>query len=522
MMARFWTADRGETRLSRWLLLKITLPITVVGVLLISLGAYAAWRVHRLHARGTDILSVNVASIRAAEDFETAVSEIRFRLRQLRASQDSRHFARAAELLPACEAQLEELQRLAATRRESDLADRVARGYRQFAEALAGLDERDDAARALVLTSLIEDVLPNKLLAYTRKYVELNEEQMADSRQRNEITARQLIVGLLLLGSVAGVAGLFGGYGVARGVSRTLVQLSFPIRDVAGKLNEVVGPLTVSADPGFRDLETVLQRISGRVAEVVEQLQQSQREVLQAEQLAAFGQLAAGLAHELRNPLTSMKVIVQSADEPHDLDQRDLEVLQEETARLEQLVQAFLDFARPPELRTTRVELAKVLDQVIALVAPRARRRGVSITREVADEQIAAEVDPLQFRQVILNLLLNAVDAVPNGGAICAQIGQNNGDVVLCVSDNGCGLPEELGPRIFEPFVSTKETGIGLGLSICRRIVEAHGGRLSAANQQGTEGGAVLRVELPSSPRTTPSLDVEPPLPSSRAEAVPA
>lgn len=520
-MTRFWTAERSESRLSRWLLLKITVPITFVGALLIAVGGYAAWRVHRLHARGADILSVNVASIRAAEDFETAVNEIRFRLRQFRASENPRHFARAAELLSGCEARLSELRRLAVTARERDLVERMAGGYRQSAEALTGLESQDAAAHALTLTSLIEEVLPNRLLSYAQKYVELNEEQIAQSRQRNEITARQLIIGLLLLGTVGGAAGLLGGYGVARGVSRTLVQLSFPIRDVAGKLNEVVGPLTVSADPGFRDLEAILQRISARVAEVIEQLQQSQRDALQAEQLAAFGQLAAGLAHELRNPLTSMKVIVQSADEPHDLDQRDLEVLQEETARLEQLVQAFLDFARPPQLQKARVELAGIVDQVIALVEPRARRRGVSILRDLPEEPISAEVDPLQFRQVILNLLLNALDAVTNNGTIRVQIGRDQERVSLVVSDDGCGLPEELGPRIFEPFVSTKETGIGLGLSICRRIVEAHGGRLTAANQQEPPGGAVLRVDLLGPPRAQPAAR-EPVLLSSPREAVPA
>src|SRR5260370_9425923 len=136
---------------------------------------------------------------------------------------------------------------------------------------------------------------------------------------------------------------------MGRGVRGAVVRLSVPVGDAAGKLSQVVGPLVVSAGPGLEELETALHRVAAQVGAVVERLQQSQREALRAEQLAAVGQMAAGVAHELRNPLMSMKILVQSAADrgpAAGLAGRDLTVLEEEITRLEQLTTTLLAVAR--------------------------------------------------------------------------------------------------------------------------------------------------------------------------------
>src|SRR5262249_54467055 len=146
-------------------------------------------------------------------------------------------------------------------------------------------------------------------------YLDFNEEEIARSNEDNERTADQMVRGLLLLGICWPVAGLLAGYGIARIVSRSILRLSVPVRDAAGKLNEIAGRITLSARWSLEDLEAVLHTIAEQIGAVIGRLQQSQREVLRAEQLAALGQLAAGVAHELRNPLTSMKLLVQAAAE---------------------------------------------------------------------------------------------------------------------------------------------------------------------------------------------------------------
>jgi two-component system sensor histidine kinase HydH len=296
------------------------------------------------------------------------------------------------------------------------------------------------------------------------------------------------------------VSGLLAGYGISRAVSRSIVRLSVPIRDAAGKLNEIVGPITLAARWGLEELEGVLQVIAERIGAVIARLQQSEREAREAEHLAAVGQMAAGIAHELRNPLMPMKILVQAAAEREPspgLDGRDLAVLEHEIGRLEHSIQTFLDFARPPRLEKRTFDIALVLPRVVDLLAARAAQQGVRIECRVPGRPVEVLADANQIRQVVLNLLLNALDATPHGGSVRLELQEEEGRrwLKLRVSDTGCGLPAGLGPRIFEPFVSTKETGLGLGLSICKRIVEAHEGEIRAADRPG--GGAVFTVRLP-------------------------
>ncbi len=482
---------------------------------MLGAGLYGARRVFRLQQRGDTILSENVASIRAAEELETIVREVRYRLKRYLETRDPRQLNRMGEQLPAGERSLRELHDLAKSTREEDLAARMDRGYRQLKEEFEelapeqGRPEFGDAD-LVVLDTLADEVIPNKVLVSLQKYVEHNEGELARSRERNQANARSLMLGLLLLGGGGGVAGLLAGILISRRISHTIVQLSLPLQDTAGKLNEVVGPVTVSGQLGFADLQSVLQTVSERVATVVERFHDREREVLRSEQLAAVGQLAAGMAHELRNPLTAVKAVLQLAENPDDLSPRDLQVINEEVNRLEQSVQRFLDFARPPNPEKRRVELGALIHECTELLSRRVELKGVRLEFERQEGNVFVIADASQLRQVFLNLILNGCDAASRGGLVrvsldeCSQIANqerdgsrtNGSGVNVVVSDTGPGLPPELGSRIFDPFVSTKETGLGLGLSICRRIVEAHGGTIEAVDASG--GGTQFWVWIPS------------------------
>jgi signal transduction histidine kinase len=260
-------------------------------------------------------------------------------------------------------------------------------------------------------------------------------------------------------------------------------------------------------------------RMADDVGTVVDRLQQSQLEVLRAEQIAALGHLAAGLAHELRNPLTAMKILVQKAAKgrpANGLTDRDLAVLEAETTRLERSLQTFLDFARPPTLEKWLGDAREAIQQTLELVRARAEGQCVQICCDLADRPLMIEADHEQLRQLFLNLLCNALDTLPQGGSIritavesepvagqsaepasrqCANPSMSW--ITIKIADNGPGVPKDLGDRIFEPYVSTKDTGTGLGLAICRRIVHSHGGDIVASNT--AESGAVFTVRLPTS-----------------------
>jgi signal transduction histidine kinase len=186
-------------------------------------------------------------------------------------------------------------------------------------------------------------------------------------------------------------------------------------------------------------------------------------------------------------------------------------VVEEELARLEESVQRFLDFARPPTPEKQLFDVRVVVQRILDLLCARAARQHVFIQSDLPDAPVDIQADRDQVRQVLLNTLLNSLDAMGEGGQIRIELaaeeapqerreGQEGTDrrrwVAIKVTDNGPGIPEELGERIFDPFVSTKETGLGLGLAICRRIVEAHGGDMTAANTDS--GGAELLIRLPS------------------------
>jgi signal transduction histidine kinase len=234
-----------------------------------------------------------------------------------------------------------------------------------------------------------------------------------------------------------------------------------------------------------------LERLVRAVQHLVDERSQREREVMRADQLAMVGQLAAGVAHELRNPLTSIKMLVQSGQKEGApaLAPDDLAIIEHEIRRLERSLQRFLDFARPPRPERRPSDLARVVERALALVEGRARKQRVQLNFSPPSNPVIAEVDEDQIQQLLLNLMLNSLDVMPDGGALSIELNSlpaAKGE--LRVRDTGPGIPAALLPRLFDPFMSTKETGIGLGLAVSHRIAERHGATLSAHNEPA--GGA--------------------------------
>jgi signal transduction histidine kinase len=489
----------------------MTAPLLMLSALLLAVGVSTAWYLQGLLSTESEILASNVGSMRAAEELNIGLHKVRDQLDRFILTGDQKHLEALAALRQDTDHWLAEADRLGTTAPEQVFMDRVKQGYAGFFADLDYILQQPPGNGLLqkALRKLIDDVLTDQILLPAHEYLKVNEGQAAQATAENQQTAHWMVLGLLVLGICGPAAGLLAGFGIARHLSRSIVRLSLPIRDAAGKLNEVVGPVTLASGWSLEELEGVLYLLAGQIGSVIERLQQSQREALRAEQLATLGQLAAGMAHELRNPLMSMKILVQSAadqGEPAGLGSRDLGVLEEEIIRLERLTCTFLDFAKPPKLEKRRFEFGATLEQVVGLVSSRAIRQGVHLNSQLPKRPLILDADAGQIRQLLLNLLLNALDAVPDGGLVQVSVdglpeiygptGSRPGRwLTIRVADTGPGLPDELGQDIFAPFVSTKQAGVGLGLSICKRIVEAHGGEIMAANCP--DGGAVFTVRLP-------------------------
>jgi signal transduction histidine kinase len=316
-----------------------------------------------------------------------------------------------------------------------------------------------------------------------------------------------LRLALLFLGLGGPISGLIIGYGVARGLSRSIYQLSVRVQDMARRLDQDVASVSVAAEGDIAGLDKQLRHVVLRVEEVAERLQRQQRDLLRAEQMSAVGQLAASVAHEVRNPLTSVKLLVEAAlraQKRKPLTVDDLQVIHGEIGRLEQTVQHFLDFARPPTPQRQVCDLREVVAQAVELIRVRARQQGVETAVHGGAEPVLGSVDRGQLCTVLINLFLNALDAMPHGGRLEVDLeAMSPADICLRVADTGSGILPEMARRLFTPFASSKATGTGLGLSISRRIVEEHGGSLTGQNRPA--GGALFTITLPAVPRSQES-----------------
>jgi signal transduction histidine kinase len=320
--------------------------------------------------------------------------------------------------------------------------------------------------------------------------------------QANRIVRALNLLRLIIFTS-GPVIGVLMGFWVARTIRSwsTIHQLSVHLKDAAVGLEQEVGCIEISPTGDLPALKDQVQAVSTQITKVVRDLEQTREDMFRRERLAAAGELAAGVAHELRNPLTSLKLLIQTASQKHrgqPLSERQLQVLTDEIARMEDTIQGLLDLARPPKLRRVRHDLRDTLRRAINLVRPRAQHHGVEILEGLPSTPIKIEADPEQLHQVFINLLLNGMEAMPDGGTLRVSFGGTNDDGDCCrikFTDTGIGIPDELMDRVFEPFVSGKEHGCGLGLAVSRRIITEHGGTLTAANRP--EGGAVFTVMLP-------------------------
>jgi signal transduction histidine kinase len=535
--------------MSAKLTIRMAAPSIMIGLLLLTLGVLGGWLLLRVQKKTSALVALDVHSIRAVEELVFSLYELRSELTPSLAAGNQAALAGIRGRCRKTEEWLREVETLMDDQQEIALAGQIRQGFDRFDTkvrqlVIADLQVKDSPKRSQAEQFLQDTLAPAKDL------LNVEEGLVLQSEKKNEDMTSGVAWVLLLLGVCGSTAGLVAGFGIARSVSRSIIELYVPIRAASGKLKEVIGPIDLVPSSRIENLDAILRNMADHIATVVNRLQESQLAVLRTEQLAALGQLAAGMAHELRNPLTAIKILIESAIErgpSSSLGHRDLVVMQRETARLEQSVQTFLEYARPPKLDKQADDLRRTILETLDLIAARAERQRVAVQRELPAEPLWIEADHDQLRQVFLNLFFNALDVLPNGGRLTVTAGvaaganacrpdgpggrtnadaqspvgrggRTNADaqssvspgghagpeeteagvdgwVVVTITDDGPGLSAEIADRVFQPYVSTKETGLGLGLAICRRIVEAHDGEIAVENDPA--GGAVFTVRLP-------------------------
>ncbi len=476
----------------------IAAPVAFVSVLLLVVAVGTAWYVRNMQATTAGMLAENVTSMRAAQELEVSARNLRSQGVRYLLTGDPKMLEPIPRLRGHTMAALAEAERLATTPPEQALMRKTRAGLQAFvAEYDRMTNGRPDRADYVKTLELVDTLLANEVIEPTREYLRLNEGGLARANAENERAASRLTTGLIVLGLCGSVGGLLGGWVIASGLRRAMLRTEERLRTTARQLDEAARTAEDNAHRAGKSADA-LDDVARSATAVLDRLRQTERDALRAEQLAWAGRMAAGIAHEVRNPLMAIKLLIQAlADGRTDnrLRPRDMEVLEEEIIRLEQAVGSFLDFARPPRPDKKPVEVGPLVEQVADRVRGRAALQQVAVEVSTPRRPVVAELDPGQLQQVLYNLLFNALDAQPTGGRIAVTVGGEDDRVVLRVEDEGPGLPPRVRDRLFEAFVSTKDAGMGLGLSICRRIVESHGGEIAAADRPG--GGTVFTVRLP-------------------------
>ncbi len=247
-------------------------------------------------------------------------------------------------------------------------------------------------------------------------------------------------------------------------------------------------------------LQSYVQNLESMVETRTQELKTAQAQLVQTEKLAALGRLAAGIAHEVNNPLqpvlNCLEGAIEDVQNAKAVDLESLRVAESEVQRIKSIVSRLLDFSRPGTEERIMVNVHDLIQEVLMLINKQLQRTRVKVETQLQPvEQVSGS--PTQLKQVLLNLVLNAMESMPDGGVMTFQTYPEQNGVALAVADTGIGMADATMTRIFEPFYSTKGEGTGLGLSVSYGIIQGHGGRINVESEAGKGSRFVIWLPKP-------------------------
>ena len=469
-----------------YLVLGLLMAVTLGG------GSFMLWYGTRLQAFFTGIFEHQMLALDAGMRLESSLAAQRGFLTYYSLDFDRHWLSRLTEQQSSFEREMSRVREFALDENARRMLNEIESGFvrltieREQIVALLDAGKRDQAVQIHAGARRRFDGLITKCEAF-----------LENMRQKLEANREEGIGRMSLVNSMALV---FLPFTLILGMILTLVlsrQILGPIRRLAKGEDDLVGPDEVAA------LENRMHGLLERAVQARAKLKKSQATLMAAERLATVGKMAAGVAHSIRNPLTSVKMRLFSLQRSLPLSENqheDFEVISQEIKHLDSIIQNFLEYAKPPKLSLTRVSPSDVTDAALNLLNLRLDSQRVSVDLEREEPLRPILIDPELLKEVLVNLLSNSLEAMDGPGRI--TISENEGFIepmgrvaLISVSDSGPGVPEEEREQVFEPFHTTKEEGTGLGLPIARRIVTEHGGTLTLTQAKG--GGARFTMILP-------------------------
>jgi signal transduction histidine kinase len=473
--------------------------LMILPALLVGAGAI---RSNVLERRALQALGQSMARTRTYAELETAMfdqSEVIWRYLSGMDPTAKKEFHLTGQVVDYWQ------QRWAAELRpeEKALANGVQDIQRQIQAAADSVFRLYDSGRRQLAFSTAQRELQGRLLPALTQLNRQIYRQARESSVRGAYSRLEEILGqqnrlilLILVLSLGG--GLLGSWLISRSLARPLSELTGAMAVVgAGQLDY---PVTSST----RDEIGELARAFGRMTE---NLERTQAQLVQSEKLASIGEMSAAVAHGLRNPLASLRAAAQLVrrhpEAPSSAEH--LNAIVEEVDRLDRRISHLLSFSRPAPYHPLKESVPRLVEGLLPAFSKPLRDRGVDLQLELAPGLPDVRVDPMQLEQALVEIVSNALDAMPQGGRL--RIGASmNGDgarpaeVSIEIADTGPGIPEQVLPSVCEPFFTTRQDGTGLGLAIAKRYVEQNGGRLEIVSRPG---GTTVRVRLPAAAGAT-------------------
>lgn len=477
--------------------------LAMMGIVLIG-GALTILFTYRLQSMTTQLLVKNVSNLKAARELEVAL----FRMRGLTFNYI---VDREIYWIKSLEKRQEEFlswlkEAMGNTRsnKEKELLLTIASLFSDFEKNLNEAQKLNQESKIEEAKSILLRTSRDMFDAIYEKceiFVSINENAMfaaEDTLNRMNSTVQKAIYGLIIGGMILGVSL---GSIISQSIINPIYELVLKVRGAAGK--EFVERINLSKGTELEELDQLVHELINRINIAMSDLESNRQLLAQSEKLATLGRISAGVAHEIRNPLTSIKMLIYAMKEElvhNEEKQNDLEIIVKEIDRMDRVVKNFLQFSRPSEPNYELTDINLTVHEMIELLEPRLRQSHITLDESYQSNLSIIPADADQLKQVVLNLVLNAIDAMPNGGQLKIETlgvknNKNNDRIEIKIFDTGSGIPQQIKDTLFDPFISGREAGIGLGLSIAHQIVQRHSGWIDI--QDNPMGGTIFTIALP-------------------------
>jgi signal transduction histidine kinase len=479
--------------------LRNRITLLLAGILLVTFsgGGVLVWYTYNIQDLLTAITEKNMAALLTAQSLETALVKQKGFVSYYYIDGDPDWLRQLGEYRQVFRDRLETAKQQVQSDIQRRAVDRIEAEYGRYIELkdliIADYMAGDHRTSTELLRTSRDEFF--KILNLCERYKAIHIRNISLFREKSVLRAERLR-------ALAYVAILAGSLLAGFMAYMLVVHILKPVRRLVIE-TEREKPTACDNGDEIHALSRSVRDLIDNVDQAQSELRRSRETLLQAEKMALVGRLAAGMAHSIRNPFTSVKMRLFSLGRSLDLteeQEEDLDVISAEIRHIDTIVQNFLEFSRPPKLQMQPISPSTVVDSTIQLLGHRLRSYDVQLKLERCRPLPVVAADPEQLKEVLVNIIVNACEAMGKGGTITieeemAHDGAMQPSAHIKISDTGPGIPSNIIEKILQPFFTTKEEGTGLGLSIAARIITEHGGRIDVSSK--TNRGATFLIALP-------------------------